>query len=135
MEGNRRFDLLLRLPENGRDLASLQQLLISTPSGFVPLSQLAKVEENEGPNQINRENSRRRIVLSANTDGRDMGTVIADIREELAAVKLPSGYSTSLEGQFQAQEKASHLIAVLALVSLALIFLVLYGRYRSVVWS
>lgn len=132
VEGNRRFDLLLRLPENGRDLASLQQLLISTPRGFVPLSQLAKVEENEGPNQINRENSRRRIVLSANTDGRDMGTVIADIREELAAVKLPSGYSTSLEGQFQAQEKASHLIAVLALVSLALIFLVLYGRYRSV---
>lgn len=131
VEGNRRFDLVLRLPESGRDLASLRELLIATPRGYVPLRLLANVEENEGPNQINRENSRRRIVLSANTDGRDMAKVIADIREELAAFKLPSGYSTSLEGQFQAQEKASNLIAVLAVVSLCLIFLVLYGRYRS----
>ena len=120
VEGNRRFDLVLRLPEQGRDLAALRELLIATPRGYIPLRLLATVEENEGPNQINRENSRRRIVLSANTDGRDMAKVIADIREELAAFKLPSGYSTSLEGQFQAQEKASNLIAVLALVSLSL---------------
>jgi HME family heavy-metal exporter len=93
---------------------------------------LAKVEESDGPNQINRENSRRRIVLSANTDGRDMTQVIQDIREELAAKALPVGYSTSLEGQFQAQEKASNLIALLSLVSLSLMFLVLYSRYRSI---
>lgn len=132
IEGNRRFDMLLRLPENGRDLQALQQLLIETPRGFLPLSQLAKVEESDGPNQINRENSRRRIVLSANTDGRDMTEVIKDIREELAAKDLPVGYSTSLEGQFQAQEKASNLIALLSLVSLSLMFLVLYSRYRSI---
>lgn len=132
IEGNRRFDMLLRLPENGRDLQALQQLLIETPRGHVPLSQLAKVEESDGPNQINRENSRRRIVLSANTDGRDMTEVIKDIREELAAKNLPVGYSTSLEGQFQAQEKASNLIALLSLVSLSLMFLVLYSRYRSI---
>jgi HME family heavy-metal exporter len=132
IEGNRRFDMLLRLPENGRDLQALQQLLIETPRGHIPLSQLAKVEESDGPNQINRENSRRRIVLSANTDGRDMTQVIQDIREELAAKPLPVGYSTSLEGQFQAQEKASNLIALLSLVSLSLMFLVLYSRYRSI---
>ncbi|MFA9273566.1 MAG: efflux RND transporter permease subunit [Candidatus Aquirickettsiella gammari] len=133
IEGNRRFDLLLRLPEQGRDLQQLQQLLIETPRGHVPLMQLAKVEESDGPNQINRENSRRRIVLSANTDGRDMRQVIQDIRTELAAKTLPVGYSTALEGQFQAQEQASQLIALLSLVSLSLMFLVLYSRYRSMV--
>jgi HME family heavy-metal exporter len=132
IEGNRRFDLIMRLPESARGIEELKQLLIQTPRGHVPLSQLANVEESEGPNQINRENSRRRIVLSANTDGRDMSKVIADIRAVIAEKALPVGYSTSLEGQFQAQEKASNLIALLSLVSLTLIFLVLYNRYRSV---
>ena len=131
VEGNRRFDLLVRLPEQGRGLQELQQLLIATPRGHVPLAQLATVQESEGPNQISRENSRRRIVLSANTDGRDMTRVIHDIRDVLAEKSLPVGYSTSLEGQFQAQEKASNLIALLSLVSLSLMFLVLYSRYRS----
>ena len=132
IEGNRRFDLIMRLPESARGIEELKQLLIETPRGHVPLSQLAQVEESEGPNQINRENSRRRIVLSANTDGRDMSKVIADIRAVMAEKSLPVGYSTSLEGQFQAQEKASKLIALLSLVSLTLIFLVLYNRYRSI---
>jgi HME family heavy-metal exporter len=80
---------------------------------------------------VSRENSRRRIVLSANTDGSDMAKVVADIRAELAAKALPEGYSVSLEGQFQAQEQASRLIAMLAMLSLTMIFLVLYSRYRS----
>ncbi len=132
IEGNRRFDLLLRLPEKGRNAQALQQVLIETPRGHIPLSQLARIEESDGPNQISRENSRRRIVLSANTDGRDMRQVIQAIRDELSAKQLPVGYSTALEGQFQAQEKAANLIALLSLISLALMFLVLYSRYRSV---
>lgn len=132
IEGNRRFDLLLRLPETARSQAQLQQLLIETPRGRIPLSQLARVEESDGPNQINRENARRRIVLSANTDGSDMKQVIAEIREVLAKKTLPEAYTTSLEGQFQAQESAARLIAVLSIVSLALMVLVLYSRYRSV---
>ena len=135
IEGNRRFDLLLRLPDYARHLQALQQVLIETPRGHIPLSQLARVEESDGPNQISRENSRRRIVLSANTDGRDMRKVIQDIRDELAAKKLPVGYSATLEGQFQAQEQAASLIGLLSLVSLALIFLVLFSRYRSVALS
>ena len=131
VEGNRRFDLLVRLPEDARGPQALANLLIETPGGFVPLSKIARVEESEGPNQVSRENSRRRIVLSANTDGRDMAQVIADIRAELAAKPLPQGYFTALEGQFQAQEQAAKLITTLALVSLTMIFLVLYSRYRS----
>ena len=131
IEGNRRFDLLVRLPESARGPQALADLLIETPNGHVPLSKIASVEESDGPNQVSRENSRRRIVLSANTDGRDMSRVIADIRAELAVRPLPEGYFTALEGQFQAQEQASRLIALLAAVSLTMIFMVLYSRYRS----
>jgi HME family heavy-metal exporter len=131
VEGNRRFDLVVRLPEKDRGLHALQNLMIETPTGAVPLSSLATIEDGDGPNQVSRENSRRRIVLSANTDGSDMAKVVADIRAEIAAKALPEGYSVSLEGQFQAQEQASRLIAMLAMLSLTMIFLVLYSRYRS----
>ena len=131
VEGNRRFDLVVRLPEHGRSLQELSNLLIETPTGSVPLSKLARIEDGDGPNQVSRENSRRRIVISANTDGSDMSRVIADIRAELAAKPLPEGYFTALEGQFQAQEQAAQLIALLAAISLTMIFLVLYSRYRS----
>ncbi|MBN8507063.1 MAG: efflux RND transporter permease subunit [Burkholderiales bacterium] len=131
IEGSRRFDLLVRLPDAARGPHALAELLVETPLGHVPLSKIATVEEGDGPNQVSRENSRRRIVLSANTDGRDMSAVVQDIRTELAARALPEGYFTALEGQFQAQEQAARLITVLALVSLTMIFLVLYSRYRS----
>lgn len=131
IDGNRHVDLLLRLPDSARSPQALANLLIETPGGMIPLSKVASVEESDGPNQVNRENSRRRIVISANTDGRDMAKVIADIRAELAKKPLPAGYFTSLEGQFQAQEQAASLIAVLATISLLMIFMVLYSRYRS----
>ena len=129
--GSRRFDLVVRLPESGRGLQELANLLIETPGGHVPLSKLAMIEDSEGPNQVSRENSRRRIVISANTDSSDMSRVIRDIRNEIATRPLPEGYFTALEGQFQAQEQAAKLIALLALISLSMIFLVLYSRYRS----
>lgn len=132
IEGSRRFDLLVRLPDGARGPQTLADLLVPTPNGSVPLSKIAVVEEGDGPNQVSRENSRRRIVVSANTDGRDMSQVVADIRDVLAAKPLPQGYFTALEGQFQAQEKAARLIGLLTLASLAMIFMVLYSRYRSV---
>ena len=133
VEGNRRFDLVIRLPDSARQGEGLADLLIATPSGTVPLSRLARIEEDLGPNQIGRENTRRRIVISANTDGSDMGRIIAAIRSEIAAHAWPEGCFTSLEGQFQAQEEAARLIGLLALLGLGLIFLVLYTRYRSAV--
>ena len=131
IDNNKRFDLVVRLPDSARDPMGLGNILIDTPHGKVPLAQVASIEETDGPNQIGRENSRRRLVIAANSDGSDMATIIAQIRTLLAAQSLPEGYFVSLEGQFQAQEAASRLIAGLALVSLALIFMVLYSRYQS----
>ncbi|WP_119156519.1 efflux RND transporter permease subunit [Caldimonas tepidiphila] len=133
VDGARRYDLVLRLPDERRSPQDLANVLIDTPAGRIPVSAIATVEESDGPNQIGRENGRRRIVVYANTDGSDMGRVIGDIRAAIAATALPVGTFVSLEGQFQAQEQATRLIVGLSLVSLAMIFLVLYSRYRSAV--
>jgi CzcA family heavy metal efflux pump len=136
IDGPRRYELVLRLPDNQRSPQDLARTLIDTPAGRVPMSSIATVEETDGPNQIGRENGRRRIIVYANTggpDGGDMGRVIADIRKIIDATPLPSGNFVSLEGQFQAQEEATRLIAGLSVVSLAMIFLVLYSRYQSAV--
>ena len=135
IDGDKRFDVVMRLSEADRTTAGLSELLIETPKGRVPLNQIATVEETEGPNQISRENGRRRIVVLANTDGSDMSGIVERIREVVKATTLPSGYSTSLEGTFQAQEDASRLILGLSLISLASIFVVLFTRYRSAVLS
>ncbi|WP_031569824.1 efflux RND transporter permease subunit [Rheinheimera texasensis] len=131
VSNERRFDLLLRLPDSTREPQALSGLLIQTPKGAVPLALLAEVVESDGPNQISRENGRRRIVLSANVEGRDLSHAVTDIRAVLAASQLPEGYFTVLEGQFQAQEEASSLIALLSLGSLLAMLLVLYSRYQS----
>ncbi|WP_454831831.1 efflux RND transporter permease subunit [Pseudoxanthomonas wuyuanensis] len=131
VDGQRRYDLVLRLPDDARGPQDLMRTLIDTPSGRLPVSAIAEVAETDGPNQIGRENGRRRIVVYANTDGSDMGRIVADVRRVLADTPLPAGNFITLEGQFQAQEQATRLIAGLALVSLALIFLLLYSRYRS----
>ncbi|WP_440109686.1 efflux RND transporter permease subunit [Acidovorax sp. BL-A-41-H1] len=133
VDGVRRYDLVLRLPDDKRSPQDLARTLIDTPAGRIPVSAIASVEETDGPNQIGRENGRRRIVVYANTDGSDMGRVIADIRAVMAKTPLPPGTFLSLEGQFQAQEQAMQLIVGLSLVSLTMIFLVLYMRYQSAV--
>lgn len=134
VEGNRRFDVVMRVSDEKRSTTGLQNLLVSTPKGFVPLRLLAKVEEGVGPNQILRENGQRRIVVSANGDGRrDMAAIVADVRQAMAEAPLPSGYTAQLHGTFRAQEEAAAVIGLLSLVSLALIFTVLYQRYHSAV--
>lgn len=135
IEGNRRFDVVIRLADTDRSAQGLSNLLVETPGGRIPLRLIAEIEDSDGPNQILRENSRRRMVLMGNSDGTDMAQIIRDIRAELANYPLPEGYFTKLEGQFQAQEEASQLITGLSLVSLAMIFLVLYSRYKSTVLS
>jgi len=135
IEGNRRFDVVIRLADTDRSAQGLSNLLVETPSGRIPLRLIAEIEDSDGPNQILRENSRRRMVLMGNSDGTDMAQIIRGIRAELVKYPLPEGYFTKLEGQFQAQEEASQLITGLSLVSLAMIFLVLYSRYKSAVLS
>ncbi|MFC5359436.1 efflux RND transporter permease subunit [Azospirillum himalayense] len=134
VDGTRRFDVVLRLSDEDRTTSGLANLLVETPAGRVPLSLFASVEETDGPNQILRENGKRRIVILGNSDGQtDMARIVAGIRNVVSTSQLPSGYFTSLEGTFQAQEEASKTIAALSMVSLAMIFLVLYSRYRSAV--
>lgn len=131
IDGNRRFDVVLRLPQDQRGTEALRSLRIETPAGHIPLSQLADIEDVDGPNQISRDDGRRRIVISANSDGRDMARLVRAIRGALIANPLPVGYSYSLEGQFQAQEEATRLIAGLSVISLLMVIAVLYTRYRS----
>jgi HME family heavy-metal exporter len=132
VEGNRRFDVVMRLADQDRSTTGLGDLLIATPSGHVPLRLLAEVEEGDGPNQIQRENAQRRIAVYGNGDGkRDMAAIIADIRRVVVEANLPQGYTTQLEGTFQAQEEAALRIGILSLLSLALVFIVLYSRYNS----
>jgi len=133
VEGNRRFNLVLRLPESSRGVEGLRNMMIDTPGGRVPLSQLATVDESDGPNQISRDDGRRRIVLSANAQGRALSDVVIDLRAAIADTKLPEGYFITLGGQFAAQEESSRLIGLLSLGSIALVFLILYSRYRSAV--
>ena len=131
IDQSKRFDVVLRLSDDDRRGRGLSEMLIESPAGRIPLSQMAEVVETDGPNQILRENSRRRIAVLANTDGSDMARIVEAIRAEIANADLPQGYFTQLEGQFQAQEEASLRLGLLSLVSLALIFIVLYSRYRS----
>ncbi len=136
VDGNRRFDVVMRLPDQMRTTQALADMLIETPLGWVPVRQLAEVKETDGPNQILRENGKRRIVVLANGDGRtDMAAIIADIRRTVASTPLPQGYFTSLEGTFQAQEDATRTIGILSAISLAMVFAILYSRYRSAVFA
>jgi HME family heavy-metal exporter len=132
VDGVRRFDVVVRLSDRDRTTEGLGELLVATPQGHVPLRLVATVEEVDGPNQVLREGGRRRIVVSGNGDGaRDMAAVAADLRGVVAGFPLPAGYDAVLEGNFRAQEEAARTIGLLSLVSLALVFAVLRGRYRS----
>ncbi len=133
IDGVRRFDVVIRLPEGARTTQALSELLIETPSGVIPLSQIATVRETDGPNQINRENGKRRIVVQANlAPGANLSAITKEIRAAMEAVPAPTGGFYALEGQFEAQAEATATIGGLTLVSFTLIFALLYSRYRSI---
>ena len=135
LEGQRTFDLVVRFDDASRgSLEAIRNALIDTPSGAkVPLSAIAMVEESRGPNVIQHENVQRRIVVSANVSGRDLGRVVEDVQNKVGAqVTLPTGYFITYGGQFESQQSATRLIGILSLFSLAAMFLVLYAHFRSV---
>jgi HME family heavy-metal exporter len=132
VDGNKRFDVVLRLQDDERTTRGLGDLLIETPTGWIPVSQIADVVETDGPNQILRENGKRRLVVLANSDGQtDMAQIVEQIRAVMAAKDLPTGFFATLEGTFQAQEESMRTIGLLSILSLAMIFAILYSRYRS----
>lgn len=134
--GQRTFDLVVRLDDPYREnLDVLRRLSIELPhGGRVPLSAVANVYESGGPNTINREQVRRRIVLQANVSDRGLVEAVEDIQSRLGPIveSLPTGYFIEYGGQFQSQQSASRTIGVLFLVSLVGIFLVLYTMFQSV---
>ena len=134
LEGQKRFDVILKVPEQERDhIESIKKVLINTPSGaMVPVSAIADVFYENGPNTINHENTQRRIIISCNVADRDLGSTVNDIKERIAAyVKFQPGYFVTYGGQFESQQSASRMILILSLFSLLGIFIVLFSHFRS----
>lgn len=135
LDQQRTFNVFMRFDDNSR--ANLELIKKTTlkvmPDGTpVPLDKIADVYESQGPNQINRENAQRRIVVSANSSGRDLDSLVSEVQTKIASqVKLPDGYFLQLGGQFESQKSASRLILLLGLLSLAGIFIVLYAHFGS----
>ncbi|MGH8059988.1 MAG: efflux RND transporter permease subunit, partial [Candidatus Entotheonellia bacterium] len=146
-EGDRRFDLVVRLPEALRvDLEAIQRLPILLPRAglptpvtaaaprprFVPLGTVAEVNIAPGPNQISRENGKRRIVVTANVRGRDLGSFVAEAEERIqSAVTIPAGYWTDWGGQFEHLISAAQRLQIVVPITLLLIFLFLFATFGS----
>jgi heavy metal efflux system protein len=134
-EGEKRFDIAVRLAGNERqDLANVQNLLIATPSGAqIPLSMVAKVDIIEGPNQIQREEAKRRITVGFNVRGRDIQTVVQELQSKIEKqIRLPVGYRVTYGGQFENLIAAKKRLSIAVPVSLLLIFVLLYFAFGSV---
>jgi CzcA family heavy metal efflux pump len=130
----KKFDLVLRLPDNERDSReAIGRALLETPSGeLIPVSEIADIELEPGPNTINHENTQRRIIVSCNVAGRDLGSAVQEIRSKVRKkVPMKQGYFISYGGQFESQQAASRLILFLSLFSLGGIFLALYTYFQS----
>ncbi|HRE99954.1 MAG TPA: efflux RND transporter permease subunit [Pirellulaceae bacterium] len=136
LDGQRRFDLLVRLDDAARnDLTSLERLRLDLPDGRgqIELGEIADIDEGLGPNAVMRENARRRIVIRCNTQGRDLASAVAEIEQRIRRdVDLPEGYFVEFGGQFESQQRATRTIGLLALVSLAGMFVVLLLLFPSV---
>ncbi|MDH7459901.1 CusA/CzcA family heavy metal efflux RND transporter [Chitinophagaceae bacterium 26-R-25] len=134
-EGEKRFDLVVRLTGNKRkDIVDVRNLLIETPSGAsIPLSAVANVDIVEGPNQIQRENSQRRIVVGFNVRDRDVQSLVKELQTKVAQqIKLPPGYYISYGGAFENLEAAKKRLYIAVPVSLILIFVLLYFTFQSI---
>ena len=134
-EGEKRFDLVVRVHGEGRkSISDVQNLLIATPSGQqIPLDQVADVQEIEGPNQIQREDAKRRIIVGFNVRGRDVQSIVKELQEKVESrVKFPAGYYVTYGGAFENLQAAKQRLSVAVPVALVLIFLMLYFAFRSV---
>jgi len=137
LEGQRLYDVILRTDDSVRgDIAAIRGMHLHAGGRDIPLRLVADVEQAKGPNLINRENTQRRIVVSANIEGRDLvGTVEQIMARVDEDVRPPEGYYLSYGGQFESQVSASRLIAVLSVVSFGLMFLVLYAHFNSAMFA
>ena len=134
LDGQKTFDLLLRaVAEDRENLENIRNTQIHTPEGLlIPLESVAHIEYEKGINSVSHENSQRRIVVSCNVQGRDLGSTVADIQTAVREnITMPQGYFIQYGGQFEAQKDASRLIGILGIFVLLGIFLVLFSHFRS----
>lgn len=134
-EGQKVFGLAVRFPEAARnDVSSISEILIASPQGaLIPLGQLARVYVTEGPAQISREMAQRRIVVECNVTDRDIGSFVKEAQQKIdAAVKLPPGYFITWGGQFENQQRAMKRFSIVIPITIAAIFLLLFGSFNSV---
>ena len=137
-EGNKSFNLVVRSDEDFRNtIEDISSLIIDTPDGKkIPLANVADVVSASGPNTVNRENVKRKIVISANTSGRDLGSVVNDIKEIVdSEITLPEGYHIEYGGQFESEKEASRVLLLMSLVSIVIIYLMLYMQFRNALES
>lgn len=135
INGNERYDIYVRFEEEYRNSKeAISDIRIQSPTGaWVRLGDVATVSFESGPPQVRRDDVQRRVVIQANVQNRDMGSVVADIRRIIAEkVDLPAGYSIAIGGQFESQERAQKRLAIVVPLSLALIALLLYFAFGSV---
>jgi cobalt-zinc-cadmium resistance protein CzcA len=135
INGNERYDIYVRLAKRFReDRDAIADLRLQAPSGaWVRLGDVADVSIESGPPQVRRDDVQRRVVIQSNVQGRDMGSVVADIQDTIASeVNLPPGYSVDIGGQFENQQRAQKRLAIVVPVSLGLIALLLYFAFSSV---
>ncbi|MFC7287386.1 CusA/CzcA family heavy metal efflux RND transporter [Herminiimonas glaciei] len=140
-QGDRRFDILVRLPENVRnDLEAIKRLPLPLPreqggaarTSYIPLGEVATLDVAPGPNQVSRENGKRRIVVSANVRGRDIGSFVSDAEQQIAQqVKIPAGYWMSWGGQFEQLQSATERLQLVIPVALALVFTLLFVMFGN----
>ena len=135
IQGNERYDITVRLAKAWRkDIVALKQLVLQSPGGaWVQLGDVAEVIIESGPPQIRRDDVQRRVVIQSNVEGRDMGGLVAELRQRIAEeIDLPPGYSVVFGGQFENQERAQQRLMIVVPLSLGLIFLLLYFAFHSV---
>lgn len=133
-EGQRRFDLVLRLNKNYTEkIEDIKNALIDTGDGRkVPLSEVAEIVSVGGPNMISRENVQRKLVVSANVSGRDVKSVVDDIRATIERdIQLPEGYRIEYGGQFESAQSATRTLSIATVLSILIIFLLLYGEFKQ----
>ncbi|MES2368776.1 MAG: CusA/CzcA family heavy metal efflux RND transporter [Pseudomonadota bacterium] len=140
-EGDRRFDIIVRLPERLRnDLAAMQQLPIPLPSSvdnaqanFVRLGEVANINVAPGPNQISREDGKRRVVVTANIRGRDIGSFVSEATQKIQAdAPVPAGYWTTWGGTFEQLQSAAKRLQIVVPVALLLVFMLLFAMFNNV---
>jgi Cu/Ag efflux pump CusA len=134
LDGDKSFDILLRTTDEERtNLEAIRNTLIDAPDGtLIPLQQIASIENTTSINAITHENTQRKITISCNVEGRDLGTAVREIQQQVGEqIQLPQGYYVQYGGQFESQQSASRLILLLSLFSFAGVFLVLFSHFKS----